>query len=182
MGAQDGVHPIRYDGVLARSLPPLNRLRFASFPRPHARIWAVPNPRGATRGCRCSRSVVCAQPWERGRPRPPLHAPAPRDRSALGCPNSLGAGLHHGRMALGNGSLHPASILQEGRGLSGRQGLVCLVPKEHWRLGRVAQRLAQLPYTQLVGGSNPSSPTIRIPSPGSDVPSPSRNSTTQSAA
>ena len=25
--------------------------------------------------------------------------------------------------------------------------------------GRVAQRLAQLPYTQLVGGSNPSSPT-----------------------
>ena len=169
--------PIRYDGVLARSLPPLARLRFASFPRPHARIWAVPNPRGATRSCRGSRSVVCAQPWERGRPRPPLHAPARRDRSALCCPNTLGAGLHHERMALGNGSLHPASILQKGRGLSSRQGLACLVPKERWRLGRVAQRLAQLPYTQLVGGSNPSSPTIRIPSPGTDAPSPPRNVT-----
>ena len=30
--------------------------------------------------------------------------------------------------------------------------------------GRVAQRLAQLPYTQLVGGSNPSSPTKSFPS------------------
>ena len=29
--------------------------------------------------------------------------------------------------------------------------------------GRVAQRLAQLPYTQLVGGSNPSSPTKSFP-------------------
>ncbi len=32
--------PMRYDGVLARSLPQLARLRIASFPTPYARIWA----------------------------------------------------------------------------------------------------------------------------------------------
>jgi hypothetical protein len=39
VGAQDGVHPIRYDGVLARSLPQLARLWIASLPPPYARIW-----------------------------------------------------------------------------------------------------------------------------------------------
>ncbi len=34
--------PIRYDGVLARSLPQLARLGIASLPPPYARIWAPP--------------------------------------------------------------------------------------------------------------------------------------------
>ena len=33
-----------------------------------------------------SEDVVCAQPWERGRPRPILDAPALRDRSDPLCP------------------------------------------------------------------------------------------------
>jgi hypothetical protein len=40
--------PIRYDGVLARSLPQFARLRIASFPMPYARIWANP---GTGDGC-----------------------------------------------------------------------------------------------------------------------------------
>jgi len=39
VGAQDGVHPIRYDGVLACSLPQLTRLWIASLPPPYAGIW-----------------------------------------------------------------------------------------------------------------------------------------------
>ena len=38
VGAQDGGHPIRYDGVLARSLPQRARLWIASLTPPYARI------------------------------------------------------------------------------------------------------------------------------------------------
>ena len=43
--------PIRYDGVLARSLPQLARLRIASFPTPCARSWVEPkaSPRAVGR-------------------------------------------------------------------------------------------------------------------------------------
>jgi hypothetical protein len=36
--------PIRYDGVLARSLPPLTCLWIQSFRPPYAGIWAVREP------------------------------------------------------------------------------------------------------------------------------------------
>ncbi len=72
--------PFRYPRVLARSLPgdrePPSSLR--------ANLGCSPGPRTAQpEVVGGPEDVVWAQPRERGRPRPPLHAPALRDRSDL---------------------------------------------------------------------------------------------------
>ena len=61
VGAQDGVHPIRYDGVLARSLPPSVRLWIASLPPPYAWIW------GMRASSRISAWRTCSCSWQRSR-------------------------------------------------------------------------------------------------------------------
>ena len=68
--------PIRYDGVLARSLPPLARLRIASFRHPYAVIWVGRHGGFIWIWGRAAGRVSF---WERGRP-------GPLGRDAAACP------------------------------------------------------------------------------------------------